>query len=37
VGVPAVDVRPVYSMTDQRQYGMRAQTELRMPMLHVVF
>jgi hypothetical protein len=37
VGVPAVDVRPVFSLTDQRQYGMHAQTELRMPMLRVVF
>jgi hypothetical protein len=37
MGVPAVDVRPVFSMTEQRQYGMHAQTELRMPMLRVVF
>jgi hypothetical protein len=37
VGVPAVDVRPVFSLTEQRQYGMHAQTELRMPMLRVVF
>ncbi len=37
VGVPAVDVRPVFSLTEQRQYGMHAQTELRMPMLRVAF
>jgi hypothetical protein len=37
IGVPAVDVRPVFSMADQRQYGMHAQTEVRMPMLRVVF
>jgi hypothetical protein len=37
VGVPAVDVRPVFSMAEQRQYGMHAQTELRMPVVRVVF
>jgi hypothetical protein len=37
VGVPAVDVRPVFSMTEQRQYGMHAQTELRMPVVRVAF
>jgi hypothetical protein len=37
VGVPAVDVRPVFSATDLRQYGMHAQTEFRMPMLRVAF
>jgi hypothetical protein len=37
LGVPAVDVRPVFSLTEQRQYGMHAQTELRMPMLRVAF
>jgi len=37
VGLPSVDVRPVYSLTEQRQYGMKAETELRMPVLHVAF
>jgi hypothetical protein len=37
VGVPVPDVRPVFSMVDQRQYGMHAQTELRMAVLHVTF
>jgi hypothetical protein len=37
VGVPAVDVRPVFSLTEQRQYGMHAQTEIRMPVLRVAF
>ncbi len=37
VGVPVPDVRPVFSMVDQRQYGMHAQTELRMPVLRVTF
>jgi hypothetical protein len=37
LGVPAVSVRPVFSLTEQRQYGTQAQTELRMPVLHVVF
>jgi hypothetical protein len=37
VGVPAVDLRPVFSATDVRQYGMHAQTEFRMPMLRVAF
>jgi hypothetical protein len=38
VGVPVPDVRPVYSMAEQRQFGLRtAETELRMPVLHVVF
>ena len=37
VGVPVPDVRPVFSLTEQRQYGLRAETELRMPVLHVTF
>jgi hypothetical protein len=31
------DVRPVFSMAQQRQYGMRGETELRVPVLHVTF
>jgi hypothetical protein len=37
MGVPVPDVRPVFSMAQQRQYGMRAETELRVPVLHVTF
>jgi hypothetical protein len=37
LGVPVPDVRPVFSTAEQRQYGMHAATELRMPVLHVVF
>ena len=37
LGVPGPDVRPVFSMAEQRQYGMHAATELRMPVLHVAF
>jgi hypothetical protein len=37
LGVPAVDVRPVFSLAEQRQYGMHAQTELRVPVLKLVF
>jgi hypothetical protein len=37
MGIPLPAVGPVYSVAEQRQYGMRAETELRMPVLHVVF
>jgi hypothetical protein len=37
MGVPVPDVRPVFTVAQQRQYGMQAQTELRMPVLHVSF
>jgi hypothetical protein len=37
MGVPVPDVRPVFSTAQQRQYGMRAETELRVPVLHVTF
>jgi hypothetical protein len=37
LGIPVPDVRPVYSVSDQRQYGMRAETEVRVPVLHVTF
>jgi hypothetical protein len=37
VGVPVPDVRPVFSLVEQRQYGMQAQTELRMPVVHITF
>jgi hypothetical protein len=38
MGVPVPDVRPVFSLAEQRQYGLHsAETELRMPMLHMTF
>ena len=37
VGVPVPNVRPVFSMAEQRQYGLRAETEFRLPVLHVSF
>jgi hypothetical protein len=37
VGVPVPNVRPVFSMAEQRQYGLRAETEFRLPVLRVSF
>lgn len=38
VGVPVPDVRPVFSVAEQRLYGTRStQNELHMPVLHVAF
>ncbi len=38
MGIPVPDVRPVFSLAEQRQYGLlHAETELRMPMLHMTF
>lgn len=38
VGVPVPDVRPVFSVAEQRLYGTRStQNELRMPVLHITF
>jgi hypothetical protein len=37
LGLPVPDIRPVYSVADQRQYGMQGETELRLPFLHVTF
>src|ERR1700722_11724467 len=38
LGVPVPDVRPVFSLVEQRQYGLlHAETKLRMPMLHMTF
>jgi hypothetical protein len=37
MGVPAVEVVPVFTVAEQRQYGMKNDTELRMPVLHVTF
>jgi hypothetical protein len=37
LGLPVPDVRPVFSVSERRQYGMQSATEYRMPMLHVTF
>ncbi len=37
IGVPAPEVRPVFTVAEQRQYGMQGGTELRLPVLHVQF
>jgi hypothetical protein len=37
LGVPVPDVRPLFSVAEQRQYGMKQETEFRMPVLHVTF
>ena len=37
LGLPIPEVRPVYSMSDLKQYGMAQQTEVRMPLVKVVF
>jgi hypothetical protein len=37
MGVPAVDVRPVFSVAEQKQYGTASVTEVKVPMLRVVF
>jgi len=38
LGVPVPDVRPVYTVAEQRQYGLlHAETEVRMPMLSMTF
>ncbi|MEO6572757.1 MAG: hypothetical protein ABIP89_02875 [Polyangiaceae bacterium] len=37
IGVPVPEVRPVYSMAEQKKYGMTAQTELRMPLFRLTF
>jgi hypothetical protein len=37
LGVPLPDVRPVFTIAQQRQFGMRSETEVRMPVLHVTF
>jgi hypothetical protein len=37
LGVPVPDVRPVFTVTEERQYGMRQESEVRLPVLHVTF
>lgn len=37
LGLPIPDVRPLFSLAELRQYGMKQETELRMPVLHVTF
>jgi len=37
LGVPVPDVRPVFSLSEQRQYGLHAGAELRMPVVRLAF
>jgi hypothetical protein len=37
LGVPVPNVVPLFTVAEQRQYGMKNDTELRMPVLHVTF
>jgi hypothetical protein len=37
MGVPIPDVRPMYSLKEQRELGVPQQAMVRMPVLHVVF
>jgi hypothetical protein len=37
IGVPVIDVRPVFTALEQRQYGTKNDTELRMPVVAVSF
>jgi hypothetical protein len=37
IGLPVPEVRQMYSMAEQKKYGVPAQTELRMPILRLTF
>jgi hypothetical protein len=37
LGVPVPDVRPVFSMSELRQYGLHQETAVQMAMLHLAF
>ncbi len=37
IGVPVPNIVPVFTVGELRQYGMKNDTELRMPVLHVTF
>jgi hypothetical protein len=37
LGVPMPEVRPVFSMSELRQYGLAQQTEVRMPLVQIAF
>jgi hypothetical protein len=37
LGVPVPEVRPVFSMSELRQYGFAQQTEVRMPLVQIAF
>lgn len=37
VGVPAVELRPVYTAVEQRMYGVTQREELRVPLFHASF
>jgi hypothetical protein len=37
LGVPALEVHDVFPTRELQQYGLEQRTELRLPVLHVVF
>ena len=37
LGVPVPEVRPLFSMSELRQYGLAQQTEVRMPLVKIAF
>jgi hypothetical protein len=37
LSIPVPEVRQVFSMTERRQFNMKQETELRVPVLHVSF
>jgi hypothetical protein len=37
LGVPVPDVRPMYSIREQKEYGLPQHTEVHMPLLSVTF
>lgn len=37
LGVPVPEVRPVFSQTERAQFGMKQQTEVRVPVFHLTF
>jgi hypothetical protein len=37
IGVPVPDVRPMFSTSELRQYGMAQQTEVRMGIVKIAF
>lgn len=37
LSVPAVEVRPVYSLREMQQYGVQQRNELRLPVFHALF
>jgi hypothetical protein len=37
MSVPSIEVRPVFSMTELRQYGMQQREEVRVPVFAATF